>query len=167
VTDLALTGVVPAGNGPDAAPTVPAVEVVAGIEVQALVEHSEQAIQALRRELEEALREAEEAERQAASHPGVAHLAESINQGWTDPTGQTAIVAPVGDAVGAGPRTTVVSRPRATPAAADGSGTSGAPGHRHSASDPVSGWAGAFTSHLVLKIGVLLTLVAVLLLVFL
>jgi len=163
VTDTAVTGVIPPGGGPAAAPGV---EVVAGVEVHDLVERSEQVIQALRQQLEAALREAEEAERQLASHPGAARLGGSATRGQADPTEQIAVVAPKGAGVEAGPRTTVVSRPRATTAVATDPIGGEASGYRHSASAPVTGWARAFTSHLVLKIGALLTVVAVLLLVF-
>jgi hypothetical protein len=144
----------PAGPAPDAPPTV---EVVAGVEVQALVEHSEQVIQALRHQLEVALREAAEAEQRVATHPAATLL---VHDRW-QPTEQIAVTAPGDDSPRAVPRTTVVSRPRVTPAAADGSGAGQASGYQHSASGP-----GLFKSHLVLKLGVLLAVLAVLLLVF-
>jgi hypothetical protein len=150
VTDV--TEVARPGSSPDGAG---AVEVVAGAEVQALVEHGEQVIQALRQQLEAAVQEAEEAERQVASHPAAALL----GPGPSDPTEQMAVTAP-GHGAGTGPRTTVVSRPRATPAA-DGSGAGEASGYRHSASG-----SGLFSSHLTLKLGVLLAVLAVLLLLF-
>jgi hypothetical protein len=145
-----MTQMPPVGPGPDAPPTV---EVVAGAEVQTLVEHSEQVIQALREQLEVALREAEEAEQRVATHPAAARLA----PGRSDPTAPIAVTPPGIDSPGAGPRTTVVSRPRVTPAEADDPAT----GYQHSASG-----SGLFKSHLVLKLGVLLAVLAVLLLLF-
>jgi hypothetical protein len=154
VTDVAVTQMAPVGPEAPAAPTV---EVVAGVEVQALVEHSERVIRALRQQLEVALREAEEAEQRVASHPAAA----LVGHDRSDPTAQIAVTAPADGAAGAGPRTTVVSRPRATPAAAQGSGAGPASGYQHSASG-----SGLFRSHLVMKLGVLIALLAVLLLLF-
>jgi hypothetical protein len=163
VTDVAVTNLSPPEGG---RPAPPAVEVVAGVEVQALVEHSEHVIQALRQQLETALRESEDAERQVASHPAVALLGQAATLSQLDATAQNSVVAPASDGVATGPRTTVVSRPRAVPGAAAAAGPGEATGHRHSASGPGRGLAGAFKSHLVLRIGALLTVVAVLLLVF-
>jgi hypothetical protein len=153
VTDVTVTQMPPVGPEAYAAPTV---EVVAGAEVRALVEHSEQVIQALQQELEVALREAEEAEQRVASHP-----AARLGPDRSDPTEQIAVTAPANGTAGAGPRTTVVSRPRAASAAADDSGAGQGSGYQHSASRP-----GLFTSHLVLKLGVVLAVLAVLLLLF-
>jgi hypothetical protein len=149
---VTVTQMPPVGPEAYAAPTV---EVVAGAEVRALVEHSEQVIQALRQQLEEALREADEAEQRVASHPAAGLLAHD----GSDPTEQIAVTGSANGTAGAGPRTTVVSRPRA--AAADSSGNGQASGHQHSSSG-----SGLFSSHLVLKLGVLLAVLAVLLLLF-
>jgi hypothetical protein len=152
VTDVAISPTALNGTGPQADP---AVEVVAGPEVQALVAHSEQVIQALRQELEVALREAEEAEHRVTSHPAAVLLGHD----QSDPTAPVAITPPGPDGTGAAPRTTVVSRPRAN--AADGRGAGESSGYQHSAPG-----SGLFRSHLVLKLGVLLAVLAVLLLLF-
>jgi hypothetical protein len=140
------------GAGPHAEA---AVEVVAGPEVQALVAQSERVIQALREQLEVALREAEEAERRLTSHPAAALL---VRDG-SEPTAPISITAPEHEGTGSGPRTTVVSRPRGNWAEGPGAGESS--GYQHSTSG-----SGLFRSHLVLKLGVLLAVLAVLLLLF-
>jgi hypothetical protein len=142
VTDLAV-------SDPSSDPT-PTHEVVPGDQVRELVDRKERDIEALRLELHTALQEAAEAELRLAEHPGAAVAAED---GSTTP----------------GPQTTVVTRlPVAAPAA--GPAPDRGPAHRRStsaaAAEPELGWLRFLGSHLVVKLGIALTVLALVLLFF-
>jgi hypothetical protein len=148
VTDLAVSD-----HSPDPAPTH---EVVPGDEVRELVARKEREIEALRLELQGALQEAAEAERRLARLPAAAEPAEPAEPAEESST------APA-------PRTTVVTRlPVAEPETRPASGRG--PAHRRStastAADEQLGWLRFFRSHLIVKLGIALTVLALLLLFF-
>jgi hypothetical protein len=145
VTDLAVSD-----HSPDPAPTH---EVVPGDEVRELVARKEREIEALRLELQGALQEAAEAERRLARLPAAAEPSEPAEESSTAPA----------------PRTTVVTRlPVAEPETRPASGRG--PAHRRStastAADEQLGWLRFFRSHLIVKLGIALTVLALLLLFF-
>jgi hypothetical protein len=146
VTDLAV-------SDRSSEPT-PAQEVVPGDEVRELVARKERDIEALRLELQGALQEAAEAELQLAQHPDASEPAGAAEEPSTAPA----------------PRTTVVTRlPVAAPETRPASGRG--PAHRRStaaatAADEQLGWLRFFRSHLIVKLGIALTVLALLLLFF-
>jgi hypothetical protein len=141
VTDLAVSD---QSSGP-----APTHEVVPGDEVRELVGRREREIEALRLELRAALQEAAEAELRLAERPDAPVPAEELS------------TAPA-------PRTTVVTRlpvaaPDARPAPDRG------PAHRRSSSavaDPDLGWLRFLGSHVIVKLGIALTVLALVLLFF-
>ena len=129
---------------------------IAGPEVQALVEHSEQVIEALR----QAARWWRCGRRRRPNngwrrHPAAAWSATVRS----DPTEQIAVTAPVNGSHRRRPPDDGGVAPSGDPDRRLGSGE--ASGYQHSASG-----SGLFSSHLVLKLGVVLAVLAVLLLLF-
>jgi hypothetical protein len=141
VTDLAV-------SDPSSDPT-PTHQVVPGDEVRGLVDRKERDIEMLRLELQAALQEAAEAELRLAARPDAPVPAEA---GSAPPA----------------PRTTVVTRlPVASPDAGPTPGRG--PAHRRStsaAADPELGWLRFLGSHVIVKLGIVLTVLALVLLFF-
>jgi hypothetical protein len=156
VTDLAVSE---PGADPNPAPTH---QVVPGDEVRELVARKERDLEALRLELRAALQEAAEAERRLAERPDAPVPVPAPAEEATTATSTTAPTTPA-------PRTTVVTRlPVATPDARPAS--DGSPAHRRSrsatAADPELGWLRFLGSHVIVKLGITLTVLALLLLFF-
>jgi hypothetical protein len=140
--------------------------------VRDLVAGKEQEITALLGELELALRDAAEAERRLADHPSASLVADLADEDDAVPAEAGMPQTTDGAATtGERPRTTVVSRPRIAQTGTDDSAasTSNPASDRPSTVEPGedSGrWSTLVTSHLVLKVGIVITLVALALLKF-
>lgn len=141
MTDLAVSD-----HSSDPAPTS---EVVPGDQVRELVDRKERDLELLRLELQAALQEAAEAEFRLAERPDASVAAE---EGSAPPA----------------PRTTVVTRlPMAAPDARPAHDRG--PAQRRSTSavaDPELGWLRFLGSHVIVKLGIALTVLALVLLFF-
>ena len=149
-------------------------DVISGAVVRDLVSRNEQEIEGLLRVLDEALREAEEAERRVAAHPAASLVADEAVE-------TPAVVPSTGAPPGRSrPRTTVDPRPRKMAPGADGGEGAFGPKVGATATDSTasvqpaadamsassSGVSSLFRSHWVWKSGIALTAIAILLLKF-
>jgi hypothetical protein len=150
-------------------------DVISGAVVRDLVSRNEREIESLLRVLDEALREAEEAERLVAAHPAASLVPD-------EPVETRAAVPSAGAPAGRGssrsrPRTTVDPRPRTAASRTDGANgrkiavtTPGTALSGQSATGAASttspGVSSLFRSHWVWKSGIALTAIAILLLKF-
>ncbi len=166
-------------------------DVIPGTVVRQLVDRNEREIEGLLRELEAALAEADEAERLVAGHPAATLLGLEFGAfapvdvdtrtaaTFTAPSRVTGSAATSAAATSGAAtvtrrptsatraRTTVVVRPRPSgpPTAASG-GPGTAPGIVLADTGATAGWVQRFQTHWMAKVGVAVTLVAVLLLKF-
>ena len=149
MTDLAVSDHSPDPSSDHRPDPTPNHEVVPGDQVRELVDRKERDLELLRLELHTALQEAAEAEHRLAQRPDGAVPAE---EGSTPPA----------------PRTTVVTRlpmaPDARPAHDRG------PAHRRStsgaAAEPELGWLRFLGTHVIVKLGIALAVLALVLLFF-
>jgi hypothetical protein len=148
VTDLAVSD----HSSDHSSDPTPTSEVVPGDQVRELVDRKERDIQILRLELQAALQEAAEAELRLAERPDASVAAEDGSAPPAPPA----------------PRTTVVTRlPMAAPDARPAHDRG--PAHRRStsaAADPELGWLRFLGSHVIVKLGVALAVLALVLLFF-